>query len=315
MKNNSIGIDIGGTNTVCGLVTPEGKCLKKNNFKTQDFPKIENYVAKLAENIAELTSDSCGKLGQMQPLPVGIGAPNANYFSGFIDDAPNLPWKGRISLCDMLAEKLAWSRDKFAITNDANAAAIGEKTYGKAKNLDDFIVVTLGTGVGSGIFSGGKLLYGSTGAAGELGHIITERDGRQCGCGRCGCLETYCSATGVARTYREMNPAAKNITSREIAGLAHSGDEIARKVFDFTGEMLGFALANAVAISSPSHIFLLGGLAQSGELIFAPTRKVMDKYMLNIFKGTVSLEVSGIDGENAAILGAAAVRNIKEENI
>lgn len=318
MDKYAIGIDIGGTNTVAGIVDSEGKCHAKASIKTAEYEQAGEFITALADMIKALYSDKA-----YQILGVGIGAPNANYYTGCIEDAPNLRWKGRIELAKELALCLTLDESKIIVTNDANAAAIGERVYGNAKGLDNFVMVTLGTGVGSGFVVNGDLVYGSTGFAGELGHTIINRDGRRCGCGRCGCLEAYCSATGIVRTIREVlasnsEPSVlrdiplESITSKNIADAALSGDAVALETFRFTGELLGFALANTVAITSPSHIFLFGGLAQSGELILAPTRKYLNQFMLNIFQNTVQLELSGLQDNEAAILGAAALIFNKE---
>lgn len=318
MEKYAIGIDIGGTNTVAGIVDSKGKCHAKASIKTAEYEQAGDFITALAEMIKALYSDK-----NYEIRGVGIGAPNANYYTGCIEDAPNLRWKGRIELAKELALALNLEDDKIIVTNDANAAAIGERVYGNAKGLDNFVMVTLGTGVGSGFVVNGNLVYGSTGFAGELGHTIINRDGRRCGCGRCGCLEAYCSATGIVRTIREVLASNSepsllrdipldSISSKNIADAALSGDAVAIETFRFTGELLGFALANTVAITSPSHIFLFGGLAQSGELILAPTRKYLNQFMLNIFQNTVQIELSGLPDNEAAILGAAALIFNKE---
>ena len=247
---------------------------------------------------------------------IGIGAPNGNYYSGTIEFAPNLPWKGVIPLANMFEERLGIPT---ALTNDANAAAIGEMTYGAARGMKDFIMITLGTGVGSGIVVNGQMVYGHDGFAGELGHTIIRREnGRVCGCGRRGCLETYCSATGVARTAREFLTArtepsllrsipAENITSKDVYDAAVKGDKLAQDIFEFTGTLLGEALADFIAFSSPEAIVLFGGLAKSGDYIIKPVQKAIDENVLNIYKGKTKLLISELKDADAAVLGASAL--------
>ena len=247
---------------------------------------------------------------------IGIGAPNGNFYSGTIEFAPNLPWRGIIPLAAMFEERLGIPT---ALTNDANAAAVGEMTYGAARGMKDFIMITLGTGVGSGIVINGQMVYGHDGFAGELGHVIVRRGtGRMCGCGRKGCLETYCSATGVARTARELlaartdesllrNVPAENITSKDVYDAAVQGDKLAQEIFDFTGTLLGEALADFIAFSSPEAIVLFGGLAKSGDYIMKPIQKAIEENVLNIYKGKTKLLVSELKDSDAAVLGASAL--------
>ena len=246
---------------------------------------------------------------------MGVGAPNGNYYNGTIEYAPNLPWKGIIPLAAKFEESLGIPT---ALTNDANAAAIGEMTYGAARGLRDFIMITLGTGVGSGIVINGQLVYGHDGFAGELGHVIAERDGRVCGCGRKGCLEAYCSATGVARTAREFlvarsepsllrNIPAENIQSKDVYDAAVKGDKLAKDIFDYTGMILGRAFADFIAFSSPEAIILFGGLAKSGDYIMEPIKKALDENVLPIFKGKTKLLMSQLKDADAAVLGASAL--------
>ena len=242
---------------------------------------------------------------------VGVGAPNGNYFNGTIEYSPNLPWKGIIPLAQMLENKL---KLPVTITNDANAAAIGEMTYGAARGIKDFIMITLGTGVGSGIVVNGQLVYGHDGFAGELGHVIMRRqNGRLCGCGRTGCLEAYTSATGVARTAREFLEIRtdesslrllpiQDITSKDVYEAAVSGDKLAIEIFNYTGTMLGEAFADFVTFSSPKAIILFGGLARAGELIMRPIREAMEKNILNIFKGKTELLFSELKESDACLL-------------
>ena len=247
---------------------------------------------------------------------IGVGAPNANYFTGMIEDGVNLPWPTPIPFAQMLSEKFGIP---VAITNDANAAAIGEMTYGAARGLKDFIMITLGTGVGSGIVINGQLVYGHDGFAGELGHVIVKRNnGRLCGCGRTGCLETYCSATGVARTAREYveitdEPSllrdipVEEITSKDVYDAAMAGDELAKRVFEYTGNILGEALADFTVFSSPEAFVIFGGLAKSGELLLRPLRESMERNMLSIWKNKVKVLQSELKEADAAVLGASAL--------
>lgn len=285
-----VGMDIGGTNTVFGIVDSRGTVLASDSIKTHQFEKVEDYVDAVCERMRPLL-EQFGGSDKIKGM--GVGAPNGNYYSGTIEFAPNLPWKGIIPLAAMFEERLGIPT---ALTNDANAAAIGEMTYGAARGMKDFIMITLGTGVGSGIVINGQLVYGHDGFAGELGHVIVDKEGRICGCGRKGCLETYCSATGVARTAREFlvarsepsllrNVPAEEIQSKDVYDAAVKGDKLAQDIFEFTGDILGRALANFIAFSSPEAIILFGGLAKSGDYIMKPIQKAMEDNVLNIFKG------------------------------
>lgn len=309
MSKYAIGVDIGATGTKIGLADENGNITAKAKFKTYAFETADNYVQFLSSEIYKLILQA----PESKISGIGIGAPNANYYTGCIEEAPNLPWKGTIRLVEKLRQNF---HTNVVMTNDANAAALGEKIYGKAKGLSEFLIVTLGTGVGSGFVTKGEIIYGSTGFAGELGHTIVVRNGRQCNCGRKGCLETYCSATGMVRTMREwLNEGKKSVlatkqdfNSEDIYNAAINGDETAAAVFDYTGDLLGFQLAQAVAITSPSRIFLFGGPAAAGNLILQPTVDSFNRNILNIFKHTVKIEISGLnDDSNAAILGAAAL--------
>ena len=308
-----VGIDIGGTNTVFGIVDARGTIIDNGSIKTGKHSKIEDYVNELYENLFQLLekNDAVDKIAG-----IGVGAPNGNYFNGTIEFAPNLPWRGVLPLADMLTEKFGIP---VALTNDANAAAIGEMTYGAARGLKDFIMITLGTGVGSGIVVNGQLVYGHDGFAGELGHVIVKPvNGRACGCGRTGCLETYASATGVARTAREFLEIRKDnsllrqipiqdITSKDVYDAAIAGDQIAKDIFEYTGDILGEAFANFTAFSSPKAIILFGGLAKSGDLIMKPIKESMERNMLNIYKNKVQLLFSELKESDAAVLGASAL--------
>ena len=306
----SAGIDIGGTNSAFGLVDENGKIVARGNISTRNNSDFQDYANQVSDGIRQLI----GQINGAELAGIGIGAANGNYFSGCIENAANLPWKGVVKIVEAFEKQFGVP---VFLTNDANAAAIGEMVYGGAKGMTDFIEITLGTGLGSGIVTGGKMLYGHDGFAGECGHVIVERGGRDCGCGRKGCLETYVSATGVVRTATELL-AKRNIdselrsipnsefTALKVSQAANRGDAIAKEVFEFTGEMLGRALADFVAITSPQAIFLFGGLAKAGEILFEPVRRAMEANMLNIFKNKVKVLPSQL-GDDAAILGSAAL--------
>ena len=308
-----VGIDIGGTNTVFGIVDARGSVLASSSIKTRKHSNINDYIDELHTELTKLmeTTDTVDKIHG-----IGIGAPNANFFTGMIEDGVNLPWPTPIPLAEMVSQKFGIP---VAITNDANAAAIGEMTYGAARGLKDFIMITLGTGVGSGIVINGQLVYGHDGFAGELGHVIVKRsNGRLCGCGRTGCLETYCSATGVARTAREFleirtepsllrNIPVDEITSKDVYDAAMAGDQIAKEIFEYTGEILGEALADFTVFSAPEAFILFGGLAKSGDLLMKPLRNAMEKNMLSIWKNKVKVLPSELKEADAAVLGASAL--------
>ena len=295
------GIDIGGTNTACGLVTENGEVLSKEILSTRSFADAESLVRAVSQSIRQQVKNTPDNLLK----GIGIGAPNANPYTGTVDYAPNLSWKGVVPLKKMFEEEL---RLPTLITNDAKAAALGEFHFGAARGLSDFLVITLGTGLGSGLFANGQIVYGHDGFAGELGHVIVERNGRLCGCGRKGCLETYCSATGIVRTYKELNPdAAENIDSKEITRRAVEGESAAREAYRKTGEMLGFVLANFTAISSPSTIILFGGLVKAGDLLLNPVRETFEANLLPIYKGKISIKISELHESDAAILGAGSL--------
>ncbi len=312
-KHYVIGIDMGGTNTVFGIVDARGIVLASNSIKTRKHSNINDYIDELYEECTRLMKSINA---EDKIFGIGVGAPNANYFTGMIEDGVNLPWPTPIPFAQMLSDKFGIP---VAITNDANAAAIGEMTYGAARGLKDFIMITLGTGVGSGIVINGQLVYGHDGFAGELGHVIVKRNnGRLCGCGRTGCLETYCSATGVARTAREYleitdapsllrDIAIEDITSKDVYDAAMAGDELAKSVFEYTGTILGEALADFTVFSAPEAFVLFGGLAKSGELLLKPMREAMEKNMLSIWKGKVNILLSELKEADAAVLGASAL--------
>lgn len=310
----AIGIDIGGTNTKYGVVNHRGEILQKGEMKTTRFPEPDLFVAGLHEALKPL----------LETIPatamvkgIGIGAPNGNYYTGNIEYAPNLHWKGIVPLVKMVSEKF---RLPATLTNDANAAAMGEMMYGAARGMKDFIVITLGTGVGSGIVANGQLIYGHDGFAGELGHVIVRPGGRKhWGTGMYGSLEAYASATGIAITAREMLEANadaesllrkydnEKINARIVAECAAKGDKIANEVYRFTGQILGEALANFVMFSSPEAIILFGGVTKAGDLILKPTREHMEKNLLPIFRNKVKLIFSELEEADAAILGASAL--------
>ena len=308
-----VGMDIGGTNTVFGIVDQRGNVLATDSVKTQSYAKIEEYVEAVSSKLIPLI-ESVGGVEKIKGM--GVGAPNGNYYNGTIEFAPNLPWKGVIPLAALFEEAIGVPT---ALTNDANAAAIGEMTYGAARGMKDFIMITLGTGVGSGIVINGQLVYGHDGFAGELGHVVVRREnGRACGCGRKGCLETYCSATGVARTAREFLVArpepsllreipAEDIVSKDVYDAAVKGDKLALDIFEFTGRILGEALSDFIAFSSPEAIVLFGGLAKSGDYIMKPIKKALDENILKIYEGKTKLLVSELKDADAAVLGASAL--------
>lgn len=309
-----LGIDIGGTNTVFGIVDARGQVVASDSIKTRKHANFEDYVKELHEGAQRLirANEAEGKI-----QGIGIGAPNANYYTGEIVNPPNLPWGPVIPLAESVSK--IFDGIPVAITNDANAAALGEMTYGAARGMKDFIMITLGTGVGSGIVVNGQVVYGHDGFAGELGHVVMKRNnGRVCGCGRTGCLEAYCSATGVARTAREFleirqepsllrNLDIEDITSKDVYDAAMAGDKLAREVFEFTGKLLGEAMADMVAFSSPQAIIIFGGLTKSGELLLTPLRESFEKNLFPIFKGKTKIILSELKESDAAVLGASAL--------
>ena len=315
LKPYVIGLDLGGTNSVFGIVDSRGEIKATTAIKTQVYDNVNEYVKASVEALQAII-DQVGGIDKIKAM--GIGAPNGNYYNGTIEFAPNLKWgrDGVVPLADLFSKALGIP---VALTNDANAAAIGEMAYGVARGMKNFIVITLGTGVGSGIVVNGQLVYGSDGFAGELGHVVVRTpNGRPCGCGRTGCLEAYCSATGVARTareflatrqdeslLRELNP--EDITSLDVAIAAGKGDELAKEIFEFTGSLLGEACANFAAFSSPEAFIFFGGLTKAGDLLMKPIIESYQKSVLNIDKCKAKVLVSGLDGSAAAVLGASAV--------
>lgn len=311
-----IGVDLGGTNTVFGIVDTYGKIVAEDSIKTQKYKTAEEFVE---AGVACLLPLIAQRGGTEKIEGMGIGAPNANYYTGAIEIAPNIAWAhdSVVPLGEMFSQKLGIP---VHLTNDANAAALGEMTYGAARGMKNFIVITLGTGVGSGIVINGQLVYGHDGFAGELGHVTMVRgeEGRVCGCGRKGCLECYCSASGMARTAREMlantdrpsllrekNPA--DIDSLDVSIAAGKGDELANEIFQFTGKMLGEACADFTAFSSPEAYIFFGGLCKAGDLIMKPIEESYNRAVMPIYRGKAKFLVSGLMNANAAVLGASAL--------
>jgi glucokinase len=313
MKDRVIGIDIGGTNTAFGLTDRDGTVYVPGKISTQRYPDADEYVRELAAALHP-SIDAAGGGGRI--AGIGIGAPNADALRGTIENAPNLPWKGSMPLVEKLQSH--FPDIPVRLINDAKAAALGEMVYGAAKGMKDFIVITLGTGLGSGFVVNGQLMTGHDGLAGELGHVTLDPEGRVCGCGRRGCVETYASATGIRRTVFELlsdrmetgefrTIACEDLTAKAIAQAALRGDPLALEAFEYTGRQLARALAGAVMITGPEAIFLFGGLADAGDLIFEPTRKYLEMFLHENFRGKVALLPSGVPQGNAAILGAAAL--------
>lgn len=309
-----IGLDLGGTNSVFGIVDRRGSIIATTSVKTQEQNDVEVYVDKCCVALNKIIEE-VGGIDKIQAM--GIGAPDANFYTGIIDNPTNIPWKGEIPLAKMFSERLGIP---VAVTNDANAAAVGEMMYGAAKGMKNFIMITLGTGVGSGIVVNGQVIYGSDGFAGELGHVIVDKssEARSCGCGRKGCLETYCSATGVARTAKKMlresdRPTVlrelpiEEITSKDVAIAAGKGDKLAKEIFEYTGKVLGAACADFAAFCSPEAFIFFGGLTKAGDLLMDPIKKAYDENVLFLYKNKAQMIVSELDDANAAILGASAL--------
>ena len=313
-KQYVVGVDVGGQTSKIGVVDARGDVLVQSVIRTDGHSDAADFVADLAAAIKELVVKA-DKVGQIRGI--GVGAPNGNYYTGEIAFAPNLEWAAdeAVPFANMLSDALGGI--PVSLTNDANAAAVGEMTYGAAKGMKDFIMITLGTGVGSGIVINGQVVYGHDGFAGELGHTCAVRhNGRQCNCGKTGCLEAYCSAIGVARTAREwldmtdepsMLRELEKITSKDVYEAAKEGDALALRVFNFTGAMLGRSLADFIEFSAPEAIVLFGGLARSKEFIYEPTYKAMNENVLPLWKGKVDLLFSQLKESDAAILGASAL--------
>ncbi|SUB95207.1 ROK family protein [Prevotella intermedia] len=316
LKSFVIGLDLGGTNSVFGIVDQRGQVLATTSIKTQSYKTVEDFVDAGIEVLKPIIA-KVGGISQIKAM--GIGAPNGNFYRGTIENAANLVWAhdSVVPLADMFSKRL---NIPVGLTNDANAAAIGEMQYGVARGMKDFIMITLGTGVGSGIVVNGQMVYGSDGFAGELGHVIMVRgeEGRSCGCGRKGCLEAYCSATGVARTAREflqktkepsllrdINP--EEITSLDVSIAAGKGDKMALDIFAFTGDMLGAACADFANFSSPEAFVFFGGLTKAGDLLMNPIKAAYAKYVLPTYRDNVKFLVSSLDDAAAAVLGASAI--------
>ena len=309
-----VGIDIGGQTTKCGIVDARGTVLAQTVIRSDNHTDVKDYVAELAEALNRIIAEAKAE-GNIRGI--GVGAPNGNYYTGTIEYAPNLTWGGAnvIPFAKLLSE--AMNGIPVSLTNDANAAAMGEMTYGAARGMKNFIMITLGTGVGSGIVIDGNVVYGHDGFAGELGHTTAVRhNGRQCNCGKSGCLEAYCSAIGVARTAREWlemtdEPSElrslDKITSKDVYDAAKDGDKLAIKIFEFTGRILGESIADFIAFSAPEAIVLFGGLARSKEFLAGPIQKAMDDNVLSLWKGKVKLVFSQLKESDAAILGASAL--------
>ncbi|MBR1426579.1 MAG: ROK family protein [Paludibacteraceae bacterium] len=316
MKSYALGIDLGGTDTKFGLVDNQGHVLRCHSIPTQQYPQIEEYCDTLCAEMKQLVEGY--QLQMTDIIGIGCGAPCANFYTGCIEQASNLPWKGIVPLAKLIRERMGL---KCTITNDANAAAQGEMIFGSARGMKNFIVITLGTGVGSGIVIDGKLLYGHDGFAGELGHckIDYSGNGRLCGCGQRGCLETYTSATGVARTAKEIIlstnqptwlrdlPDIDSITSKDVFDAAEKGDLVAKLIFDYTGHLLGTKLADYVHAFSPETIILFGGLTKAGHWLMNPIRQAMEQNLLPLWKGKIPVSISTLKDSDAAILGAASL--------
>lgn len=312
-KSLVIGLDLGGTNSVFGVVDSKGEIIATTSIKTQAYPSVDQYVMESVKAVKQIAE----QVGGMEKIrAMGIGAPCGNYYKGTIEHAANLVWgKGIVPLANMFVNELGIP---VVVTNDAKAAAMGEMKYGVAVGMKNFVELTLGTGVGSGIVANGQLIYGFDGFAGELGHMIVEPDGRPCGCGRKGCLETYCSATGVVRTAIAMleessettslrDIATDKLTSYEVYKAAMAGDTMAQEVFKQTGRRIGIACANIATFLSPEAFIFFGGLAQAGELLLRPIEEAYNENVLSLYKGKARFLMSGLDGAKAAILGASAI--------
>lgn len=312
-KSLVIGLDLGGTNSVFGVVDSQGEIITTTSIKTQAYPSVDQYIMESVKAIKQIAE----QVGGMEKIrAMGIGAPCGNYYKGTIEHAANLVWaKGIVPLANMFVNELGIP---VVVTNDAKAAAMGEMKYGVAVGMNNFVELTLGTGVGSGIVANGQLIYGFDGFAGELGHMIVEPDGRPCGCGRKGCLETYCSATGVVRTAIAMleessettslrDIATDKLTSYEVYKAAMAGDTMAQEVFKQTGRRIGIACANIATFLSPEAFIFFGGLAQAGELLLRPIEEAYNENVLSLYKGKARFLMSGLDGAKAAILGASAI--------
>jgi glucokinase len=311
-KPITVGIDIGGTNTKIGLIDINGEVLSHSSFPTGARGSFEVFLSKIAAELELLQAKISERI---ELMGVGIGAPNANFYTGRMEQAVNFRWGESVPVVDAIQDMLGVPT---VITNDANAAAVGELRFGSARGMKNFVLITLGTGLGSGIFINGKLVHGKHGLAGEMGHIIVRPNGRKCNCGNQGCLETYASATGIKRSVfkfmADMNDDSmlrdisyEDMTSQTITEAALMGDKLAQKAFVYTGEILGTKLADTVAYLNPEAIILSGGLTRAGQLLLKPTRQYMEKYMFPVFRGKTKLLISKLDGANTAVLGAGAL--------
>lgn len=314
----AIGVDMGGTNTDIGLVDERGVCVDRRRISTASYPKIQLFINDLIASISDLLN--CNSVSDIEGI--GIGAPNANFFTGEIHNAPNLNFEGDVKLKELIEKEIP---TQVVLTNDANAAAYGEMLYGGARQMKDFIMITLGTGVGSGIVINGNVLYGHDGMAGELGHTIVFPNGRKCSCGRKGCLEEYASARGIRQTCQELIQkhdlksslyyfSLENLGCKVIGDAAENGDPLALEVLRYTGYVLGLALSNAVAFSSPQAIFLMGGPTKSGDLI-SPVKKYFEENLLSSYRGKIDILLSALNENDAAILGAAALAVVEKDKI
>ncbi len=309
-----IGLDMGGTNSIFGIVDQRGTIKAQTAIKTRAYPDVRDYVKAAAEAL-QPALDVVGGISQVKGM--GIGAPNGNFYTGTIEQAANLVWKGTVPIAELFEEALGVP---VRVTNDANAAAMGEMTYGVARGMKNFIMITLGTGVGSGIVVDGKIAYGSDGFAGELGHFVIDHSpaARTCGCGRKGCLETYCSATGVARTACEIlakddrpsllrNIKPEELTSLDVYQAAEAGDSLAIEIFEWTGYILGRSCADFATFNTPEAFIFFGGLTKAGDYLMNPLRKAYEENVLYVFKGKTKLLISALNGSEAAVLGASAL--------
>jgi glucokinase len=310
-KSIVLGVDIGGTNAKLGYVDRHGNCLQNASVSTGAHQTAEIFFQRLYETAEQLLAnlpEECELAG------IGIGAANGNFYKGTIEISPNLGW----DYVDVRAELGKFYSVPIAVTNDANAAALGEMLFGAAKGMKDFIVITLGTGLGSGIVANGEMIYGADGFAGEIGHTIIDPNGRVCACGRRGCLETYCSATGLCRTVQELicdtwissslrNISYQDLTAEKVSAAARQGDRLARMAFEACGDVLGLRLSDSVAYLSPEAIIICGGMAAAGDLILEPTRRSMEKYIFPVYRNKVKILSSGLPEGNVAILGAGAL--------
>ncbi|MEM9896110.1 MAG: ROK family protein [Bacteroidota bacterium] len=309
MTKLAVGIDIGGTNSKFGIADEHGNILKQSRIKTQDYSDYKHFVATLKSELEHLH-------GLENVVGIGVGAPNANYYKGTIENPPNLAWKGVSYFADEVERVFG---KKCVLTNDANAAALGEMVYGKAKKMKDFLVLTVGTGLGSGIVIDGELVYGKHGLAGELGHTLVNANGRYCACGKRGCLETYVSATGIRRTVYKLladftepsilrSISFNDLSTKTISEAADEGDKIAIEAFKYTGWVLGMKLSDFIVHTDPEAIFLLGGLSRAGDHLFVPAQREMEKYLMPLFREkNILLQPSGLKDDDAPILGASSL--------